>query len=125
MTNVKWLNRIEVVDRPFEGYQHERAYRLRTNPDDEGTPIQRMAVRSLLAPPGIPDFVTRRRFVNPGTCEIVGRAWSGTAPITRVEVSVDGGSSWQEAELDKPVDDHAWVRWQWIWDALPGQHEPR
>lgn len=91
MTNVKWLTDIEVVDTPFSGYQQETAYRYRTDPAEPGTPLQRMAVRSLITPPGIPDFLTRRRFVAPGTVELAGRAWSGTAAIARVEVSSDGG----------------------------------
>lgn len=61
MTNVKWLTSIRVVDTPFDGYQQTRAYQYRTGNDDAGTPVERMVVRSLLVPPGIPDFLTRER----------------------------------------------------------------
>ena len=123
MTNVKWLTDIEAVATPFTGYQQASAYHYRTDPDEDGTPLRRMAVRSLLTPPGIPDFLTRRRFVAPGSVELTGRAWSGTAPITRVQVSVDGGATWHDAQLASPVGEHAWVGWRWTWEATPGEHE--
>jgi hypothetical protein len=53
-----------------------------------------------------------------------GRAWSGWGPITRVEVSVDGGQSWQDADLDEPTGQYAWRRWTYKWeDVEPGEHE--
>src|SRR5207248_5572246 len=55
MTNVKWLSRITVLDRPFDGYQQERGYRLRQDPEDEGTPVTRMMPRALMRPPGVPE----------------------------------------------------------------------
>src|SRR5690349_4725310 len=66
MTNVKWLTRITVLEKPFTGYQNARGYRLRQEPGEDGTPVTRMAVRALMVPPGIPDFATRRRFVAQG-----------------------------------------------------------
>ncbi len=123
MASVKWLTTIEAVDRPFDGYQQTTAYRFRTDASDPGHPVQRMVVRSLMVPPGIPDFLTRHRVVGAGTCEVRGRAWSGTAAITRVEVSTDGGGTWHDADLEAPVGDHAWAGWRWSWDARPGEHE--
>lgn len=61
MTSVKWLERITVLDRPFEGYQQARGYRLRQAPDEQGEPVSRMLPRSLMIPPGIPEFATRDR----------------------------------------------------------------
>src|SRR6478752_7135968 len=58
MTSVKWLERITVLDKPFEGYQQAHAYRLRRSEDDEGEPITRMRPRALMMPPGMPDFLT-------------------------------------------------------------------
>lgn len=123
MTSVKWLTSIEAVDTPFEGYQQARAYRFRTDDEDPGTPVERMVVRSLLVPPGIPDFLTRQRLLRAGSCEVRGRAWSGTAPIDRVEVSTDGGVTWADADLDEPSGPFAWTGWRWTWDAEPGEHE--
>ncbi|HEX2027269.1 MAG TPA: molybdopterin-dependent oxidoreductase [Nitriliruptorales bacterium] len=123
MASVKWLTAIDAVDTPFHGYQQATAYRLRTDPDDDGIPVQRIAVRSLMIPPGIPDFLTRRRLVRGGPCELQGRAWSGAGAITRVEVSVDGGATWHDAERGAPVGRHAWTGWRWTWKAEPGEYE--
>jgi DMSO/TMAO reductase YedYZ molybdopterin-dependent catalytic subunit len=123
MTNVKWLGRITVVDRPFEGYQQTRAYRFRRDEDDEGEPLTRMRPRALMIPPGVPDHLTRRRFLEPGACRLEGRAWSGFAPITAVEVSTDGGETWSDAHLGDPPDRSAWTDWSFDWRAEDGDHQ--
>jgi sulfane dehydrogenase subunit SoxC len=78
-----------------------------------------------MIPPGDPDFLTRRRLVSAGPCELFGRAWSGWAPIVAVEVSVDGGATWQAAKLSAgPVSRYAWWSWSWSWEgATPGEYE--
>lgn len=121
MTSVKWLERITVLDRPFDGYQQAQAYHFRRTEDDEGTAVTRMRPRSLMVPPGVPDFMTRRRFVEAGPCVLEGRAWSGLAPIASVEVGVDG--EWAAAQVEPAPDDWAWSRWTFQWDAEPGDHE--
>jgi sulfane dehydrogenase subunit SoxC len=123
MTSVKWLQRITVMAEPFRGYQQATAYRFRQEPDEEGTPVTRMEPRSLMVPPGIPDFLTRRRFLAPGPVRLGGRAWSGWGRIERVEVSVDGGASWRPAQLGEPPGAAAWAPWWLDWDAPPGDHE--
>ena len=123
MTSVKWLRRITVVAEPFTGYQNAAAYRFRQDPDEPGTPVTRMEPRSLMVPPGIPDFLTRRRFVGPGPVRLEGRAWSGWGPIERVEVSVDGGATWRAAELGEPPGPAAWTPWSIDWEAPPGEYE--
>ena len=67
--------------------------------------MTRMRPRSLLVPPGIPDFMTRDRVVDSGSVHLEGRAWGGRAAIARVEVSDDGGESWHPAELERDIDD--------------------
>jgi DMSO/TMAO reductase YedYZ molybdopterin-dependent catalytic subunit len=122
MTNVKWLGRITVTGKPFAGYQQARGYRLRLAEEDEGVPLQRMLPRALMAPPGIPEFMTRERTVAAGPVALEGRAWSGHAPIAEVDVSVDDGGTWSPAELDPPLGRWAWRRWTFAWDAAPGAH---
>jgi DMSO/TMAO reductase YedYZ molybdopterin-dependent catalytic subunit len=117
MTQVKWLRAITAVGGEFEGWQQAEAYRI------DGVPVTRMVPRSLLAPPGIPEFMTRRRFVPAGPCDLTGRAWSGWAAVERVEVSTDGGATWSDAELDPPLGPHAWRGFRFAWDAEPGEHE--
>ncbi|MFE6177222.1 sulfite oxidase [Streptomyces sp. NPDC056464] len=123
MAQVKWLREITVVDEPFTGFQQAVAYRLRRHAEDEGEPVTRIAPRALLVPPGFPDFMSRARVVRPGPVDLEGRAWSGRAPVTRVEVSVDGGRTWEDAE-PTPDDGQrwAWRRWRHRWTATPGEH---
>jgi sulfane dehydrogenase subunit SoxC len=122
MTNVKWLHRITLVDTPFDGYQQAQAYRLRRADEDPGAPVSRMLPRALLAPPGIPDFFTRERLLDPGPVTLEGRAWSGYAPIVRVEVSTDDGSTWSDAGLEEAASKWTWRRWTAEWNAEPGEY---
>jgi sulfane dehydrogenase subunit SoxC len=123
MTHVKWLQAITVVDQPFRGWQQEVAYRLKDSEEDPGRPVTRMLPRSLMIPPGIPDFLSRVRYLESGPCLLEGRAWSGWGPIELVELSVDGGSTWSEARLGEPMSDFAWRGWTYVWQAEPGEHE--
>jgi sulfane dehydrogenase subunit SoxC len=124
MTNVKWLGRIELIAERFAGYQQKSAYRVRRDEDEAGEPVTRMLPRALMVPPGIPDFLTRARTVplRPGVIE--GRAWSGSAPVSRVEVSADSGESWAEARLVPAEGRRAWRRWTHEWRPMePGRCE--
>ena len=121
MTSVKWLVRIEALTDPFTGYQQAGSYLWQENEDDPGTPITRIAPRALMIPPGITEYPARRRFLPPGRVTVRGRAWSGRAPIGRVEVGVDG--DWHDAELEAPLGAFAWRGWSFEWDATPGEHD--
>lgn len=124
MTNVKWLRQITVTDEPFVGYYHVSSYRIRTADDDAGEPVSRMLPRSLVIPPGNPEYMTRERRMHAGSCTLAGRAWSGQGSITGVAVSTDGGETWQAAELERDVDSPwAWQKWTFAWDATPGTYE--
>jgi DMSO/TMAO reductase YedYZ molybdopterin-dependent catalytic subunit len=123
MAHVKWLVGIELVDRPFTGFQNDVAYRLRQRPDDPGEPVTRIGPRALTIPPGFPDFLSRSRVVRPGPVVLTGRAWCGTAPVARVQVSVDRGETWDAAELEPPGDHRwAWRGWRRTWQAEPGRY---
>ncbi len=123
MTHVKWLRSITVIDRSFAGYQQANAYHYRLTDGDAGVPVTRMLPRALMVPPGVPDFMSRTRFVSPGPNEVEGRAWSGRGDIARVDFSYDGGSTWTRAELDEPISPYAWRGWTYSWDARPGEYE--
>jgi DMSO/TMAO reductase YedYZ molybdopterin-dependent catalytic subunit len=120
MTHVKWLTRIDALDRPFDGYQQRVAYWFRERPEDPGVPVTRIRPRALMIPPGFPDFLTRRRIVERGPVTLAGRAWSGTGAIVRVEVEIDG--VWRDAELGAPLGPYAWRGWTASWEATPGEH---
>jgi DMSO/TMAO reductase YedYZ molybdopterin-dependent catalytic subunit len=122
MTNVKWLARIRLLDEPFDGFQNSVAYRMYSDEGEPGEPLTRMLPRSLLVPPGVPDFMTRERHLDPGSTRLAGRAWSGFGAIERVEVSTDGGASFADARLDEPLAETAWRGWSFDWEAEPGKH---
>src|SRR4029079_5639763 len=126
MTNVKWLTRITAVSEPFVGYQQATGDRLRATADDPGAPVTRMMPRALMVPPGIPDFLSRRRVVTVGRHEVIGRAWSGWGPIRTVEVSADGGATWADAAIEDGPSPWAWSSWSFTWQATePGEIELR
>lgn len=122
MQNVKWLTRITVLEEPYAGFQNAVAYRMYGADGEPGEPVTRMLPRSLTVPPGVPDFMTRTRHVEPGPVRLEGKAWSGHGPIERVEVSTDGGASWRDAELSPARGPHAWRAWGLDWEASPGEH---
>src|SRR5581483_9129432 len=122
MASVKWIVRIEALDAPYRGHQQVGSYLYRSVPDGPATPVTHMRVKSLMVPPGIPDFYSRVRLVEAGPVTLYGRAWSGGGKgVVRVEIGIDG--AWQEASLDPPQGEHAWRGWSATWNATPGRHE--
>jgi len=122
MASVKWLRRIEAVGTAFDGYQM-RAYALRQRSEDDGQALTRIAPRALVIPPGFPDFMSRRRVLRPGTHLLEGRAWSGWGEVTAVEVTVDGGATWDPAELGPSAGPWAWRGWSFPWPVTePGAY---
>ncbi len=122
MASVKWLRRIEIRDTTFTGFHQTRAYRVRESGRDVGVPVRRIRPRALLRPPGFPDYLSRIRVVEVGDHELTGRAWCGSAPVTRVEVSTDDGDTWADAEVSAAPGSAAWQAWRWRWAARrPGR----
>ncbi|MFN2543120.1 MAG: sulfite oxidase [Actinomycetota bacterium] len=123
MASVKWLERITVLDEPFSGHQQFHAYRMRQQEDEPGVPLSRMEPRSLMVPPGIPEFPSRTRYLRPSHVVLEGKAWSGWARIVRVDVSIDGGRSWDKAVVGEPMGLYTWAPWTYEWDAAAGEYE--
>ena len=122
MASVKWLDTIEVIGAQFQGFQMTTSYRYTQVKGEPGEPVTLIRVRALMAPPGIPDTATRGRLVTAGPQLLTGRAWAGRLGISRVEVSVDGGSAWSEATLGEQTSTFAWRPWSFEWNAVPGWH---
>jgi len=122
MASVKWLERIEAVGEPFQGYQMARAYHYTRTADGPGESVTLIRARALMIPPGIPDFMTRDRLVEAGPVTLTGKAWAGRVGVSNVDVSVDGGSSWSKAELKESESPYAWRTWTFLWNATPGEH---
>jgi DMSO/TMAO reductase YedYZ molybdopterin-dependent catalytic subunit len=122
MTQIKWLSRIEVLDRRYEGQHQVRNYvSLRSVDGPEGPiwldqSISRTHLKSLVA------RVTRRESGAGWTYRISGPAWGGQVPIAAVEVRLDQGP-WQKATLDAARGRYAWQLWALeIGDLAPGPH---
>jgi DMSO/TMAO reductase YedYZ molybdopterin-dependent catalytic subunit len=109
VASVKWLTEIELIDRAFVGHYQGDKYRYEWERDGRVTsePVTLQRVRALVTEPA------PHAEVRPGELAIRGVAWSGAAPIARVEVSV-GGGDWQEARL---VSDRNRYSWQW-WELI-------
>jgi len=121
MASVKWLHAIEAIEGQFDGLQQASGYHWRRATGEKGAPCTRMRVNSLMVPPGIPDFYTRKRVVAAGVISISGRAWSGAGHIDRVELAVNG--VWRDAVVERRQFEHAWQAWRATWEARPGEHE--
>lgn len=123
MASVKWLRAITAIAEPFEGVQQTQLYRYRSSDGDLGEPVTRKRPRAVMAPPGIPEFLSRVRHVAPGPTPIEGRAWSGRGGVRGVQFSADGGATWVDAELEEAGSRHGWQGWSTVWEATPGEHE--
>jgi DMSO/TMAO reductase YedYZ molybdopterin-dependent catalytic subunit len=116
VASVKWLTEIELIDRPFAGHYQADVYWYEWDRDGEVVrePVTLQQVRALITEPA-PHQEARC-----GELAIRGVAWSGAAPIARVEVSV-GGGSWQAATLVTERQRHSWQWWELITRvAAPG-----
>jgi sulfane dehydrogenase subunit SoxC len=107
---VKWLTRINVVDRPYMAW-HESGNNADTIPNGKG-----LWFRFELGPKAV---ITRpsggQRLPGPGFHEITGLAWTGGGAVRRVDVSTDGGKTYKEAELQQPVLRYAHTRFRFPW----------
>jgi sulfane dehydrogenase subunit SoxC len=112
--NIKWLRRLEVSDAPFMTREETSKY---TDIRPDGKAVQfsfEMEAKSVITSPS-----GGMQLEPPGFHEITGLAWSGRGAIRRVDVSVDGGSTWREAALQQPVLPicHTRFRLPWQWDG--------
>ena len=120
--SVKWLERIELRAEPWEGYFQNVVYRLL--PEDEqpapgaGMPLGLVALNSDVLSPADGDTVPA------GPLEVRGYAFAGGERyVARVDVSLDGGHSWSQAELLDDLGPWAWRHWRITVDLAPGEHE--
>ena len=121
MASVKWLTQVQALQSPFQGFQQIKTYRYRQHRDDPGQPVTDIRIKSLMKPPGLPDWTTRFRHLQPGPVDIVGRAWSGNGvPIRSVEFS--DGTNWFQTQLFPAKHKYAWSKWTYRWQAKPGEH---
>lgn len=110
MKNVKWLDRIEVVDENFLGYWQTRGW-------------SDSAVAQIW---GRIDYPSHSETIAPGPQTLTGIASAGARGVDRVEVSLDDGESWADAMLEPSLNPPlTWVRWAIMVDAQPGEYRMR
>jgi sulfane dehydrogenase subunit SoxC len=112
--NVKWLRRLHVTSEPAYSREETSKY---TDLMADGIAREftfYMEAKSIITRPS-----GGQRLADRGYHEITGVAWSGHGKISKVEVSVDGGKSWQQAKLQEPVLTRALTRFRlpWQWDG--------
>lgn len=122
---IKHLSEINVVDAQYDGYWMKTAYRIPDNDcacvepggkPEKTRPISKLNVRS---------FVTShkdRQVVRAGNTPLRGIAFSGGEGIARVELSVDGGATWQQARLGEDLGPYSFREWRLDLPLAKGSH---
>ena len=115
-TCIKWLRRLEVSDKPFMTREETSKYTDLLNGGKARQFTFTMDAKSVITFPS-----GAMKLPGQGFYEITGLAWSGRGRIRQVDVSTDGGASWQSAKLQTPVLPvcHTRFRFPWRWDGKP------
>ncbi|MGI5227049.1 sulfite oxidase [Actinoallomurus sp. CA-142502] len=111
ISSIKWVGDIEVSDAPLFSPWNTQYYRLfgPGYPPEGSAPVARQVIKSALELPWNATLSAGR------TTVLHGRSWSGHGPVRRVEVSTDGGTSWQRARTHGPERPGGWLRWEFPW----------
>jgi DMSO/TMAO reductase YedYZ molybdopterin-dependent catalytic subunit len=110
MKNVKWLEKIEVIDNDFKGYWETRGW------SDSAIP----QIWGRIDNPSSGEGVKAGQFI------AAGMASAGDRGISRVEVSLDDGKTWADATLEPALNPpFTWVRWAYTFNATDGKHKMR
>lgn len=116
MASVKWLANIEVLTAPYVGQFQTKSYQFEW-PDGAREAVTTILPRALITDPAPGDTLSRGQYT------VRGKAWSGTGPVTAVEVSVDGAGEWQPARVAPPTGPYEWQEWRFAWaGGEPGRH---
>ena len=119
VASVKWLQRIDVLTHPFSG-EFQTGHYMYEWPDRPHEPVTYVRVRARVTNPA-PGAV-----IPAGTYTVRGKAWSGTGPVTGVEVSLaGGGEDWKQAKVEPAAGPYQWQSWSFSWEATPGRHPLR
>jgi sulfite oxidase len=123
----KWLTEIKVLDSEFVGNFMNPGYRLPDQPVKPGEairpedthPVTALSVKSLISSP------LDGAKLKAGRVTVHGVAWAGEAEIAKVEISTDGGATWQPATLGQQHARFAWRLWSSGWNAKSGEQTIR
>ena len=121
MASVKWLRRLIVTSKPFNGYYQSLDYTFwdRSGALPTLAPLREQQVKAEIAQPETGATVPAN-----STVRVHGAAWSGEAEITKVEISLDAGATWNLARLSGEPVKNAWRLWEYDWTtpANAGAH---
>jgi DMSO/TMAO reductase YedYZ molybdopterin-dependent catalytic subunit len=119
VASVKWLKRIDVITADYEG-EFQVGHYMYEWPTQPHEPVTLMHVRARITDP------TPGATVPIGTYTVRGKAWSGSGPVTNVEISLTGEGQWQPAKLQPPKGPYQWQDWSFEWQATnAGRHTLR
>ena len=109
---VKWLHKITVLDRPYEGFFMDKVYRVFQKGEDptSGEVVKDIEVKSIIVEP------LNGEVLPAGVVAIRGSAYAGEAGIDGVEVSVDDGRTWNPTKLIGLQQPYAWRHWEYLWE---------
>jgi DMSO/TMAO reductase YedYZ molybdopterin-dependent catalytic subunit len=110
---VKWLNRIVVLEKPYNGFFMDKVYRVfqKGEKPETGEIVSDIQLKSIITRPLTADRLER------GEVVVLGAAYAGEGHVAHVEVSVDNGATWQRAEFIGPDEPYAWRQWQYAWQV--------
>ena len=119
VASVKWLKRIDVVTEPYAG-EFQTGHYIYQWADKAHEPVRHMRVRARITDPA-PGAV-----IDTGTYTVRGKAWSGSGPVTRVDISLTGEGDWHRAQLERPAGPYQRQNWSFGWNARDvGRHTLR
>jgi DMSO/TMAO reductase YedYZ molybdopterin-dependent catalytic subunit len=119
VASVKWLKRIDVLTEPYTG-EFQTGHYMYEWPDRPHEAVSLMRVRARITDPAPGSTISV------GTHTVRGKAWSGTGPVTRVDVSLTGEGAWHAAKLEPPKGPYQWQDWSFDWEATDvGRHTLR
>ena len=119
VASVKWLQRIDVLTEPYVG-EFQTGHYIYEWPDREHERVTMMRVRARITDPAPGATIAT------GEYTVRGKAWSGTGPVTDVDVSFTGEGDWHPAKLEPPKSPYQWQDWSLDWDASDiGRHSLR
>ena len=112
MASIKWLQRIAVTDKPFNGYYQTLDYAFWKRRGDvaELVALSEMQTKAEIARPSEGEIVPANSNVR-----LHGAAWTGSGEITKVEISSDDGATWNEAKLLGESKPNSWRLWEFDW----------
>jgi DMSO/TMAO reductase YedYZ molybdopterin-dependent catalytic subunit len=119
VASVKWLKHIDVLTEPYVG-EFETGHYMYQWADRPPERVTRMLMRARITDPA------RGGIIPAGTYTVRGKAWSGTGPVTQVQVSLTGEGDWHAAEVEPPKGPYQWQDWSFEWQATEaGRHTLR